>query len=156
MVYSRTHGGLVVAEHSADEAAVAAALKRHDPELELIRQIDAEHMRWAWTVNRRAPDGSFEFVLAWRQNGYGEPLPLSMRIVDEVQKHDRNTVGATETVASVEARVRKEYRDDYMRDAEAMVQEFGPKLDEKKYVPQPRSVRLRMARDKRRARGENV
>lgn len=155
LVYSRNGSGLVVAEHSADEAAVAAALKQHDRELELIRQIDPETMTWAWSVNRRAPDGSFEFVLAWRENGYGRPYPLSMRLVDEVQKHDRNTVGTPGSMDAVDAAVRAEYRKDYLRDAEAIVKEFGPKLDDKKMAPLPRSQSLRMARDRVRARTPN-
>jgi hypothetical protein len=155
LVYSRNASGLVVAEYSADESAVAAALKHHDPELELIRQMDAETMRWAWSVNRRAPDGSFELVVCWRKNGYGEPLPLSMSLVDEVQKHDRNTRGTPGNVDEVDRRVRAEHRKDYMRDAEAIVKEFGPKLDEKKMAPLPRSQSLRMARDRVRAKTPN-
>lgn len=156
LVYSRTDGGLVVASHGADEAAVAAALKRHDPMLELSRQADPEYGCWAWTVLRRTPTGGVEAVVHWREGGHGQPYPLSMRLVDEVQKHDRGTRGRVETIAEAEEKHRAETEKDYRRDMDEIVREFGPKLDGKRYVPQPRSQRLRMGRDKRRARGENV
>jgi hypothetical protein len=90
-VYSRSDSGLVLAEHGQDEAAVAHALRQHDDQLRLVRQPLGDTL--VWKVYRYAgSDRPAEFLLAWTTST-GEPLPLSMRLVDEVQRHDRNSPG---------------------------------------------------------------
>lgn len=151
-VHSRTDGGLILVEHSADEAAVARALKQHDPELELFREIDPRYMTWVWKVNRRAPDGSFEFVMGWRKDHVGEPLPLSMRIVDEVQRLDKASRGDHKTIADLEREHREKQRKEYLDGVEPIVREFSKKLDDKSFTPMPRSQSLAAARRKQRAK----
>jgi hypothetical protein len=139
-----------------EEAAVSRALRQHDDDLRLIRSFDLEREVFFWKVYRyNGPERPADFILAWATDD-GEPKPLSMRIVDEVQRHDRGMRGDTISPDEYNRRLREERHKDYLRDAEAIVQEFGAKLDGKKTVPVHRSQRLRMYRDKRRAKGENV
>jgi hypothetical protein len=80
------------------------------------------------------------------------PLPLSMAILDMVQLHDRNTVGRPLDEDELAERIRVERRKDYLRDAEAIVQEHGRRVDQKRSTPQPRSRQLYLARAKERER----
>lgn len=88
MVYSRHHGeGLVLAEYAADERAVQAALKDFDRTLRLVWERDERYGRQVWNVvSVWSPEHPAVQVLTWRVNGTGEPLPLTMRIVDEVKR----------------------------------------------------------------------
>lgn len=151
-VYSRSDSGLVLAEHGMDEAAVSRALRQHDNDLRLVRGYDLDREVFFWKVYRyNGPDRPADFILAWA-NEEGEPLPLSTRLVDEVQRHDRGMRGDFVSADEHNRRLREERHKDYLRDAEAIVQEFSAKLDGKKMVPLPRSQSLRMSRDKQRAR----
>lgn len=152
LVYSRTPSGLVRAEHGADEAAVARALRRHDDDLRLVRGFDLERQVWTWKVYRYAgSEREAEFLLVWADED-GTPRPLSMNLVDEVQRHDRNLRGDLVDAAVHNARLRAERHKDYQREAEEIVREFGPKLDGTRLPVIHRSQSLRRARDKARAR----
>lgn len=153
LVYSRSDSGLVIAEHGQDEAAVARALKQHDRELRLVQQVDPATGRLRWCVySYQGPDRPALFVYAW-QTQTGEPLPLSHRLVDEVKAQDRNSRAPRPTEDDLDRQqaVRKER--DWERDAEALGNDWAPQHGRPVLH---RSQSLRMARDKRRARGEKV
>lgn len=153
LVYSRTESGLVRAEHGADEAAVAAALKQHDADLRLIRGFDPDRQCWVWKVYRYyGPERDAEFLLTWRDESTGEPRPLSMNLLDEVQRHDKNLRGDLVDSAVHNEKLKAERRADYLSEAEEIVKEFGPKMDGKKLPVIHRSQSLRRSRDKERAR----
>jgi len=91
LVHSQTDSGLVIAEESADEAAVARALKQLDPTLELTKQIDPAYMRWVYKVHsclgsERPP----VFITDWRDKD-GTPRDLTFSLVDRVRRLDRNS-----------------------------------------------------------------
>lgn len=157
LIHSRTDSGLVVAEYGADGAAVRRALKEYDPNLELLPpgvDVAGGADRRHWRVYARvAHDRPLVFVTAWATSS-GEPLPLSMRLLDKVRQQDRNSrVGYQDAdernrqhMARLEAHARAESAalvDDHLRSA-------------KRFHPAPRSVALRMTRDKQRARGRKV
>lgn len=82
----RTHeSGLVVAEESADEAALGHALKQIDRAYVLQKNPDGDTPGLyvvACVVNEDEPPIR---ILAWA-DGNGEPLPLSSGLVEEVKK----------------------------------------------------------------------
>jgi hypothetical protein len=90
LVYSRTDNGLLVAENaSGDERAVARALKEYDPDLRLVPAVVKEQV--AWKVYRHSgPDRPALFLFMWGDE-YGNPWPLSYRILDKVKTLDKNT-----------------------------------------------------------------
>lgn len=93
LVYSRSDSGLVVAEHGADEAAVALALKDHDPDLRLVAQgSDLYGTRIYKVFLYRGSDRPAEFVCGWWDE-LGNPYPLSARLVEKVKQLDRNMRG---------------------------------------------------------------
>ena len=90
LVYTRRDDGLVLAQASQDEAAVARALKQHDPELRLVPQESEVLGKRCYKVYRYAgSERPAEFILAWVKDG--DPLPLSMGLVDAVKALDRNS-----------------------------------------------------------------
>jgi hypothetical protein len=154
MSFTRTSGGLLVPE-GAQEAAVDAALRRHDPDLRLVPQDSDAYGRRVYKVYRyNGPDRPADLVCVWWDRDL-QPIPLSMALVEMVQLHDKQTVGRMPTVDEETERVRAEKKKDYLRDAEAIVKEFGPKLDEKKHTLIPRSRGLQVARQKVRAKQRN-
>ena len=91
MVYSRSDSGLLIAEKSgsSDERAIARALKDYDRDLRLLPCV--VNGTQAWKVYRYAgSDRPAEFLFMWG-NDYGEPWPLSFRILDKVRELDKNT-----------------------------------------------------------------
>ena len=154
MDFTATGGGLLVPE-GAQEAAVDAALRRHDPELRLVPQNSDAYGRRIYKVYRyNGPDRPADLVCVWWDRNM-EPLPLSMALLDMVQLLDKGTVGRQPTVEEAERELRAGRRRDYERDAEAIVKEFGPRLDGKRFTPQPRSRALYLARNKQRAKQRN-
>jgi hypothetical protein len=144
-----TASGLLVPEGS-QEAAVAAALRRHDPDLRLVPQ-DSDHFgRRIYKVYRwNGPDREATFVCGW-WNDKLEPLPLSSALVDFVQYRDRNTRGLPEDEDALDRKFRAEQRKDYLRDAEAIVQDHHKRVDGKSHQPLPRSRSLYLARQRQR------
>src|SRR6266498_2236239 len=154
MGFTRTDGGLLVPE-GAQEAAVQAALRQHDPDLRLVPQDSDVYGRRVYKVYRyNGPDHSADLVCVWWDRDLN-PLPLSMALLDMVQLHDKSTVGRMPTIDEETERLRVERRRDYDRDAEAIVKEFGPKLDGKKQTLLPRSRSLYLSRQKARAKQKN-
>ncbi len=154
MEFTRTGGGLLVPEGS-QEAAVDAALRRHDPDLRLVPQDSDVYGRRIYKVyHYNGPDTPADLVCVWWDQNH-EPLPLSSSLVDYVQMLDKNTVDRGPTLEEQEARVREQKRKDAREEMRPIVEEFAKKLDGKKTVLLPRSQSLRRARDKERARQKN-
>lgn len=87
MVYSRHGGTLLIAERAADERAVQAALKDFDPSLRLTWENDVNTGRQVWNVHSVwSPDHPAVLIHTWRDSTTLAPLPLTMRIVDEVKR----------------------------------------------------------------------
>ena len=157
LIHSRRDSGLIVAEYGTDGAAVRRALKQYDQALELLPPgVDTSDGadRRHWRVYARVSnDRPMVFVTAWATDA-GDPLPLSMRLLDKVKEQDRNT---RSRYLDADRR-NQEHRDRLAAhsraEGEALVQEH---LRFKgKTFPAPRSVRLRMTRDKQRAAGRKV
>jgi hypothetical protein len=139
------------AAFAADERAVARALRDYDDELRLVPQPTENGL--AYQVRRyRGGDKPSEFLFFWVDER-GEPLPLSMNILDLVKQHDRNTQSAyLDEVARDEL---KRQRDDAHWEAQtqAMADDWVPRHGRPVL---PRSVSLRQSRDKQRAKGKKV
>lgn len=142
----------------ADEKVVAAALRRLDPQLFLDPEYEplGPHGPYVFMTvkyhlgSERPPS----LVCEWRdQNG---PKPLSLGLVEQVKRQEG--VMATAFREAMDANRRK--REQALRDvgdaAYDIAMAGGLSAAGKRSVNLPRSQSLRMARDKRRARGEKV
>lgn len=143
--------GLILSEQGMDGAAIGRALRKRDPLLSLQGWPSNTHGCIIWKVVRYAgPDRPPDTVCVW-QSDRGEPYPLSSGILDLVDQLDKNTrstyASEDERNAQLEAERRKatERANEAIRD-DTTFKHGRPVL--------PRSQSLRMARDKRRARGE--
>lgn len=128
-VDSVTDSGIVVREHGADGAAIARALKQYDPDLRLVPQRDGEG-RTRWEVwQYQGGDRPAAFLLAWTTR-QGEPLPLSMRLLDTVRLQDRNETRSKAPDADVEnAKLRAGIAKDFDADADEIAREHAPYID---------------------------
>lgn len=151
MEFVQSSSGLLIAGEGADERAVGALLRQHDPDLRLVPRIDPERECILWAVYRyRGTDHPAEFVCFW-QTRDGIPLPLSSSVLDLVQQLDKNTSSATHDPDATNAQVRLERSKQKDRDYEAIRDDW---LTPHGRPVLPRGQSLRRARDKRRARGE--
>lgn len=137
--------------YASDERAVARALREYDDELRLVPQPTSQGL--AYQVRRWCGgDRPSEFLFFWADQ-YGNALPLSMRLLDHVKEHDRNTqsrrLDADARNALKQAAEDKGWSDDI----EALASDWAAKHGRPVL---PRSQSLRMSRDKQRARGEKV
>jgi hypothetical protein len=126
-------------------------LRRRDPLLSLQGWPSATHGCILWRVVRESgPDRPPETVAVW-QSESGEPYPLSSGLLDLVDRLDRNSRHRHVDDDEFE-RQRKAARDRQLeRDNEALRDDWNPRHGRPLL---PRSQSLRMARDKRRAKGE--
>lgn len=125
-MYVRTDSGLVLAERSADEAAISRALAEIDPELVLVRQIDPVFNRWSWRVNCVSPRGQYDLVCVWEDENR-EPLPLSSALVEKVKMLRRDSRAAyVDSEARNEIR-RQEIAKQEERDLEASISDLEPR-----------------------------
>ena len=157
LIHSRSNSGLIVAEYGADGAAVRRALKEYDPNLELlppgVDTVDGADRRHWRVYARVAFDRPLVFVCAWT-DGAGEPLPLSMRLLDKVKEQDRNTRGRYQDADERNQALRdRATRDSRAQDAELVAEHLRAA---KSFRPAHRSVGLRMTRDKLRAKGKKA
>ena len=144
-----THSGLLVPS-GTQEAAVAAALKQHDPDLRLVPQMSDVYGTTVWKVYRYCgSERPAEFVCGW-WNDKLEPLPLSMALIDMVQLHDKNMRGNPGDVDELTAKLKAQRYADARAETQEMAREFAARMDGKRYTILPRSQSLRMARDKQR------
>jgi hypothetical protein len=85
LIHRESKHGLIVAEESADEAAMTRALRRTDDRLRLIKEVDQRHGCFVWEVYCVVSDDQPAIqVCSWRDD-YGTPLPLSNGLLDMVQ-----------------------------------------------------------------------
>ena len=153
MIHRFLGNGLVLAEHGMDTAALERELKRRDPLLSLQGWPSLEHGCVVWRVVRDAgPDRPPETVCVW-QSERGQPYPLSSGLLELVDRLDRNTRGVHVSEDELNARRERAQLRQQERDNDALVDDWSPKHGRPVL---PRSQSLRMARDKRRAKGENV
>lgn len=147
------HGELVVAAHAADERAITRALKQLDDRLVLAINLDEETGQHVWQVLvRYGGDRPAQVVMSWR-NEYGKPLPLSHALVEEVKR-----LRETDTFAAMVAHnrnMREAGNHDDFLEATEIAAEMIPYIKGRRGGGLRRGVGLRMARDRRRARGEN-
>ena len=144
---TRTTHGLLVPQGSHEEA-VRDALRRHDPELRLVPVESDAYGRRVYKVYRyQGPDRDAQFVLFWADRE-GNPLPLSMAIVDAVQLLDRSTVGRAPDEDERNRAMLEERRKDAERDFQAIEEEFHDRLSGKRSSPLPRSQSLYRARSR--------
>jgi hypothetical protein len=147
----RRAGGLLVAELGMDGTSLERELRKRDPLLSLQGWPSATHGCILWRVVREAgPDRPPETVAVW-QSESGEPYPLSSGLLDLVDRLDRNSRHSHRGEDELERQRRAEVARQLERDNEALRDDWNfrhgrPVLH--------RSVSLRMARDKARARGE--
>jgi hypothetical protein len=157
-VYStRTHGSLAVVEQTIDRKRIERELRALDPALFLDPEIDLQG-RFVWTVKEHI--GSAvppHLVFEWRDPQSKDPLPLTWGILDRVRRSEkgRGTTWVGEINKANDAR-----RERLRQDADAVYQEITddvtPRMRDTRSAVLPRGVGLRMARDKRRAKGEKV
>jgi len=142
--------GLVLAEQGMDGAALERELKRRDPLLALQGFLSLEHGAVVWRVVREAGAAGPETVCVW-QSESGEPYPLSSGLLSLVDRLDRNSRGVYAGEDDLE-RARKIARDRQIaRDNEALADDWYPRHGRPVL---PRGQGLRMASDRRRAKGE--
>ena len=150
MIHRSLDSGLVLAEQGMDGAALERELKRRDPLLSLQGFLSLEHGAVVWRVVREAGEAGPETVCVW-QSESGEPYPLSSGLLDLVDRLDRNSRGGYASADELDERRRAEQVRQQQRDNEALADDWNPKHGRPLL---PRSRSLRMARDKRRAKGE--
>lgn len=86
LVTRETGSGLVVAEQGGDEAAISRALKRIDDRYVLQKHPGDVPGGFVYKVFCIvSEDRPAECILSWADD-YGNPLPLSSGLVDEVQR----------------------------------------------------------------------
>lgn len=152
MDYARSQSGLILARETTDGAALERALKRLDRDLTL--------QAWPqpagppiWKVVRYAgPDRPPEPIYS-HIDRYGDPLPLTWGLIDEVQQLDKNARVRRLDADAKNAAFKEQLEKDWERDAEAIADDWAFKHGRPVLH---RSQALRRSRDRRRAGGEKV
>ena len=132
-VHRPAASGLIVAEESADEAAMAQALKALDRDLILVKERDEKYEAWVWKVFVWAGDDRPAVpVMDWREHGLGRPLPLTSGIVDAVDAQRRDRRGGYDALAESDAaneRLRESRRKDFDDGIAAVEDDFRAQLE---------------------------
>jgi hypothetical protein len=124
--------GLVLVEESRDEAGLRRALKQIDSRLRLLspEQMFPGTPTGYWrVVCQWSNDAPAAPILTWMTT-FGDPLPLSSRLLDEVNRHRMDAPGgsfgkaADERNADLVASVQKQREDDVA----ALHDEYEPYL----------------------------
>jgi hypothetical protein len=89
LVYSTTDSGLAVAFTAADERSVRAALKAHDPDLNVDWKLHEGETCW-YVTRYLGSARTDEWVCDWADE-HGQPLPLSHGLVERVKQLDMNS-----------------------------------------------------------------
>ena len=143
--------GLILTETGMEQAAIERALKKRDPLLSLQGWPSETHRTILWKVVRDAGSGRPPDTICVWQSDRGDPYPLSSGILERVDRLDRNTRSIYLSADERNELHARELAEQNERDNEAVRDDTTfrhgrPLL--------PRSQSLRMARDKRRNRGE--
>lgn len=157
LVYTE-RGPLVVAEYGVSlEQAIRLALKELDPDFFLERQR-LKDGRDIYTVQvhvgDNAPGSPFRTFFYWDDDKL-QPLPLSWGIVDRA-KQLMNRHWTTDLAGMKQRETERQETDDAeFRDTiDEIAEDVDRHMQPGHSAVLPRGVGLRMARDKRRARGE--
>jgi hypothetical protein len=145
--------GLILTEHRMDQAALERQLKRRDPLLSLQGWPSETHRTILWKVVRDAGSGRPPDTVCVWQSERGEPYPLSSALLDLVDQLDRNSRSSYLTDNQRNEQRRRELARKVELDNEAIRDDTTFKHGRPVL---PRSQSLRMARDKKRNRGEKV
>ena len=152
-------GGLAVCFNPTDEKTVTAALRRLDDRLFLDPEVETHGPYGPYvymTVKYHHGSGvPPTCVLDWREPD-GRPKPLSLAMVDQVRRQEGAMARAVSEAIIANERRRQEAIKAVGDGTYDVVMEGGHSAAGKRSVNLPRSQSLRMARDKRRARGEKV
>lgn len=126
---SHTGSGLLIAEQAVTGDAVADALRAYEPSLRLVPQTDGAQGGLRWCVFRyMGRERDAEFVCAWQTDG-GEPLPLSMQLLEKVRMLDvRTRGGAPDPNRLNEQHLERAHRDS-LWEKEGIAGDFAPYLD---------------------------
>lgn len=145
-------------EHSPHRDAFDRELKRLDARLFLeLRLLETGQPVWAVTehVGERAGGPSpYRTVCYWTDEQTGEPLPLTWRLLDKVKALEGGWARVMPALLAAEERVTAEANREIREHVQAMADDMEPRMRETRSAVLHRSVGLRMARDRRRARGE--
>ena len=148
---------LTIPWQEADERTIDLSLRAIQSDVFLNKEVDG-HGRLYYTaclfVGERA-DIPVITVVDWRDRD-NNPKPLSEGLVYEVQRMYRH--GGID-MAAIE-RANRDLKEKKADEAEAMLEEMAKEFDRRKrmgnFAIVPRSVGLRMARDRQRAKGRKV
>lgn len=126
---SHTGSGLYVAEQAVGDDAVARLLREHDSRLRLVPQWGGAGRSVLWQVYAyNGPDRDADHVCSW-QTPDGEPLPLSSRLLEMVQQHDRRTRGQTATVKELNEKHLAGVAKDRRNALDAVADDYRPYID---------------------------
>jgi hypothetical protein len=153
----QTRGGLLLCEETAAPASIREALKRIDPDLVLGQEVDFAWSEWIWKVLLRQGDRPAIWLFDWREDlddPRSRPRPLSSAIVEEAAS--RRLGSRRPVVDPLAANDELKERLDDEADELALEVAREARNRRKRRSPPRRSQRLRIARDRARARGENV
>ena len=143
-VHERTDSGLLLARQGVEGAAVAKALREHDPCLVLQPKF-SEQLGTYWTVYSTQFGGWTE-VCAWVDHERKQAKPLTMGLVDRVKELDRNGRGDVVESDEANAKHREALREEAQRRLEDLAEDWVPR--EKRRAVLPRGVHLRQARSR--------
>ena len=150
LVEIRTDSGLVTLQHAGDESQIRRALKQIDPLLRLVPQHSDHFGGTVYKVYIDRGDRPAEFLCGWWNDSMTEAYPLSSALVDMVRKLNMNERGRFPDPDEEIKRVQEERYKDYLREAEAIVQEHSKRIDDKSYAVLPRTPGLALARRRQR------
>lgn len=149
--------GLLVAEQAAPPREIAELLRRVDRRLTLQPWGDQRYETTVWRVEYVDDLGNRHLVVDWRENpedNTSRPRPLSSGIVDEAASRQLGSRRSFTDPLEANDRRRAQVDRDDLADTLTAAAEAN-RLGRRSPMFH-RGVGLRMARDKARARGENV
>jgi hypothetical protein len=153
----QTRGGLLVAEETAAPASIREALKKIHPDLILGQEVDSAWSEWVWKVLFRNGDRPAIWLFDWRENledPRSRPRPLSFGIVDHAASLQRGS--RRPVIDPLQANDKLAERLANASELEALEIAAEVRARHRRRSPVHRSQGLRRARDRQRARGENV
>jgi hypothetical protein len=161
IVFSQHYGGarpFVVVENSVDEDMIGRALKRLSPNLFLEKRLRTDGTPvWAVTEHvgeRAGATNPYRTVCYWSDPVTNEAWPLTWRLIDKVASLEGGLDGMVARIDEHNARITQTANRELREAVDYMAHDMEPRMRETRSAVLHRSVGLRMARDKRRARGE--
>lgn len=143
-------GGLLVAENASDERSVGEALRRVDDDLRLVPWEIDDIGRTLYKVYKYlGPNHPAAFICAWTDD-YGEPLPLSHRLVDKVNSLRPDSYLRQPDPDEVNERLRQERLDEIEDGMREISEEFSRRAERGFMAVLHRGQGLRRARDRTR------